>query len=606
MSRIKVLPDIVANKIAAGEVVERPASVVKELVENAVDAGADRITVEVEHGGRRRIRVADTGIGMGREDALLSIERHATSKIVDAEDIERITTLGFRGEALPAIVSVSRAVIETRRKEDDFGTRLVIEGGVLKDVTDVGRNVGTMVEVSGLFYNVPARRKFLRAEDTEVRYIKRIMYDIAVSSPVIHLSLVSGDREIFRHHATVDRVEMLRQVFGPSLTKLMLPLDEIDADGVTVTGFIGGIDAARKTSSHQYLVVNGRPIVSRAVSRAVQQGYGPGLAPGMFPAFVLYLEAQPDRFDVNVHPTKREIRIHREYPVTQAIRQAVHGTVQTLAAAPDLGGAYQGDEYFTTGSRPITVYSPPPDRWHRDVQRSATQPAQSGAGDAQESLSLPRESGRPDATPATIDATNAARPDTVPEFYEGPAFWQLKDMYIVTAVKEGALIIDQHVAHERILFEEILDHLQGREVSAQQLLFPMVLDFSAADWEVLEPMMPFLERVGFGVREFGERTVFVDAVPSWYHGAEDDTIFQEYIDEMRLHGRISSGYMEKVAAAVACRSAVKAGTPLSQEEMRSLVDRLFATREPFACPHGRPVVVKLTMDELGRRFGRGS
>jgi DNA mismatch repair protein MutL len=604
MSRIKVLPDIVANKIAAGEVVERPASVVKELVENAVDAGADRITVEIENGGRRRIRVADTGIGMGREDALLSIERHATSKIIDAHDIDRITTLGFRGEALPSIVSVSRAVIETRRKEDDFGTRLVIDGGVLKDVTDVGRDVGTMVEISGLFYNVPARRKFLRAEDTEIRYIKRIMQDIAVSAPALHLSLVSGDRELFRHHATVDRVEMLRQVFGPSLTKLMLPLEETDADGVTVTGFIGGLDAARKTSSHQYLVINGRPIVSRGVSRAVQQGYGHGLAQGLFPAFVLYLEAEPDRFDVNVHPTKREIRIHREYPVTQAIRLAVHATVQTLAAAPDLGGVHQGDDHFDTGSRPITVYSPPPDRWHHDVPRATPPPPQPDDGPPQESLALPRDTGLSDAMPASPATPSAARSDTMPEFYEGPAFWQLKDMYIVTAVKEGALIIDQHVAHERILFEEILDHLQGRETSSQQLLFPLVLDFSAADWEVLEPMLPLLERVGFGVREFGERTVFVDAVPSWYHGAEDDSIFQEYIDEMRLHGRISSGYMEKVAAAVACRSAVKAGTPLSQEEMRSLVDRLFATREPFACPHGRPVVVKLTMDELGRRFGR--
>ncbi len=597
MARIKVLSDIVANQIAAGEVVERPASVVKELVENAIDAGADRITVEIENGGRRRIRVADNGSGMGREDALLCIERHATSKISDVDDLDRIATLGFRGEALPSIVAVSKTVIETRRREDDFGTRLVIEGGVLRDVADAGRDPGTVVEVSGLFYNVPARRKFLKSEDVELRHIKRILSDTAVSAPGLHLSLSSGGIELFACHGTTDRAETLRQVFGDSLAKLMVPV-EAEADGITVAGFVGTPDAARKTSSHQYIIVNGRPIVSRTIARAVQQAYGPALAGGMFPSFVLYLETDPGRVDVNVHPTKREIRIRDEYPFLDELRRAVAGVLRTMEAAPAFSGPDISGEMRGTVT-PVTVYSPPPDRWHRDMPRADATGSVPGTRPDTVQQSLPLTQAPPPARGEPVGSGDE------PEIWEGPALWQLKDTYILTAVREGALIIDQHVAHERILFEEILGQLKGGDTASQQLLFPLVLDFSVADWDVLEPMLPLLDRIGFGIREFGERTVLVDAVPAWYRGGQDEALFREYIDEMRLHGRISSGFVEKVAAAVACRSAVKAGNPLSQEEMRSLVDRLFATREPFVCPHGRPVVVRLTMDELNRRFGRG-
>ncbi len=584
-----------ANKIAAGEVVERPASVVKELVENSIDAGSSKITVDVEGGGRRLIRVSDNGTGMGREDALLSIERHATSKIRDISDIDNIMTLGFRGEALPSIISVSKTVIDTKRKEDVFGTRLVIDGGVLRDVTDVGRDAGTVVEVKNLFYNIPVRRKFLRTENTELKHIKSILYNVVVSSPGLFLTLSSEGREIFSYKGTTDCVEMLRQVLGKTMTELMVPV-EFNAEGVEVEGFLGKPEMARNTGIHQYIIINGRPVSSKSIARAVRDGYGSTVVRGMFPVFVLYFEIEPSRIDVNVHPTKREIRIHREFVILEALRENISHTMQSMPAAPDLGRS-QRDFYDSTGStKPITVYNPPPDNWYPEILRS--QSDGSAVTDSQTMLSIPAK--RAPAQPEELSPGRAK--DEI--LYETPSFWQLKDRYIIATVKEGAIIIDQHVAHERILYENILEHFKGRQASAQQLLFPLTLDFPAADYDILEPMIPFLNRIGFGVQEFGERTVMVDAVPAWYKGAEDENIFSDYIDEMRIHGKITSGYIEKLAAAVACRSAIKAGQPLKQEEMQYLIDGLFATSSPFVCPHGRPIIVKLTLDELDRRFGR--
>ena len=603
--KIKILPDVVANKIAAGEVIERPASVVKELVENAIDAGADRISVTIENGGRRLVRVSDNGFGMSREDAMLSIERHATSKIADVEDIDHITTLGFRGEALPSIASVSKTVIETRRREDDFGVRLTIDGGILRNVTDTGRDEGTVLEVRNLFFNVPARRKFLRTEETEIRYIKAILYGIVVSNPGIHISLESDGRELFSYQGG-DRDGMFRQVFGKSLAERMIPL-EFSQDDFTVQGLIGRPDDARKTGTLQYIIVNGRPIASRGLARAVLDGYGGTMARGMFPPYALYIETDPGRVDVNVHPTKREIRMHREFVVQQAIREHVAIAVGGLSAAPEM--REQGPMRQHPGRlQPVAVYNPPLYRWQPDIPRVSD--ASPPDPDHQTALAL-EDNRRPNHMEGIGTSTSPSAPvspgigePVETGIYEGPAFWQLKNRYIITSMKEGALIIDQHVAHERILYEEVLAHFRGRKPTAQQLLFPVVADFSAADYDIMSQMIPLLNQIGFGIREFGERSVIVDAVPAWFTSREDEKMFDEFIDEMRLHGRITSGYLEKLAAAIACRAATKSGKPLNQDEMHYLVDTLFATKEPFVCPHGRPTVIRLTIEELDRRFGR--
>jgi DNA mismatch repair protein MutL len=593
LAKVKVLPDIVANKIAAGEVVERPASVVKELVENAVDAGATAIIVEIQDGGKRLIRVSDNGEGMGSDDALLAIERHATSKIQSVEDIENIVTLGFRGEALPSIVSVSRAVIDTRREGDTFGTRLVIEGGVLKQVSDIGRDRGTDVEIRNLFYNLPARRKFLSTEATELKHIRGILYDYAVASPGISLSLVSNGSEIFLFRGCVSRGEMLQYIFGETLADLMVPL-KVSVEGTEISGFIGKPESARASGINQYIVMNSRPIRSRTISRAVIEGYGPTVARGMFPPFVLYFETDPSRVDVNVHPTKREVRIHREFPLLQALRETVAEAIQSMAAAPELTAPRWPFSDYRQKTTPITMYNPPDDHWQNDIPRVPQKPGI----ESQTGMIFPStESGSLNGnfSPGFTESVQS---------YESPSFWQLKDKYIITTVKEGAIIIDQHVAHERILYEETLGHIQGRHAPAQQLLFPLTLDFSAADFDILVQMIPFLNQIGFGVREFGDRSIIVDAIPSGMTEFGEGRIFSEFIEEMRIHGKITSGYMEKFAAAVACRSAIKAGKPLNQVEMQYLVDKLFATRSPFVCPHGRPTIVKLTLEELDRRFGR--
>ncbi len=597
MNKIKILSDVVANKIAAGEVVERPASVVKELVENAVDAGADAVAVSVEGGGRRLIRVSDNGEGMTHDDALLSIDRHATSKISSSEDIERIITLGFRGEALPSIVSVSKAVIETRTKSETFGTRLVINGGELRNVTETGRDPGTDVEIRNLFFNMPAWRKFLRTESTELKHIKSVTYEAAVANPGISFTLISENRKLFAFKKCKDYGEMLPQIFGKTLSDHMLPLEAI-VDNVEVRGWFGKPETS-STAYNQYVIVNGRPVKSRSIVKAVYDGYGPALQRGLFPAFAIYLNIDPVRVDVNMHPAKREIRIHREFMLLQGLTAQIAELMGSRGAMPDLSGYREPASGTRNGSgTPVTVYNPPDDRWYRDEVRS-----RGNAHFAGEALSAQ----------TTMTFAGLSQPSVRPEIqaqepvsvrFEGPTFIQLDNTYIITTIREGAIIVDQHVAHERILYEEILENLRGKSASAQQLLFPITFDFSVAEWDVLEPMLPHLNTIGFGIRRFGERSVMLDAVPAGMSGCEDGKILFEFIEEMRQHGKITSGYLEKLAAALACRAAVKSGKPLNQSEMQYFIDRLFATGSPFVCPHGRPTMVKLTLDELGRRFGR--
>ncbi len=596
MPKIKILSDIVANQIAAGEVVERPASVVKELVENAIDACADSVTVEIEGGGRRLIRVSDNGVGMSRDDALLSLERHATSKIENISDIENIVSLGFRGEALSSIISVSKVVIDTKTKDNVFGTRLVINGGILKNVSDIGRDEGTDVEVKNLFFNMPARRKFLKSEDTELKHIKRILYDTAVATPGVSMKLISDGRERFAFEKCSARKETLPRIFGTTISRLMVPMN-LSLEGVEIEGFLGKPETA-STRFNQYIIVNGRPVKSRSILQAVLNAYGPRLVKGMYPAFVLYFEIDPHRVDVNIHPAKREIRIHRDFVIVQALRDAIAQVFQTMDGAPEFGDTPKNLMDFKRSETPITIYNPPDEKWYKDAKRADSSSHRMDSEFSQTGFSFPTETGQTqmEKSPAGAEAVE-------PQF-EGPVFMQLNDMYIITTIKEGAIILDQHIAHERILYEEILENLRGKPAAAQQLLFPLTLDFSAADYDIIEPMLSFLNKIGFGIREFGERSVMVDAIPSGMTRFEDGGILNEFIEEMRVHGKITSGYLEKLAAALACRSAIKAGKPLNQNEMQYLVDKLFATKSPFVCPHGRPTIVKLTVEELNRRFGR--
>jgi DNA mismatch repair protein MutL len=596
MAKIKILKDDVINKIAAGEVIERPASVVKELIENSLDAGASEVIVEVMDGGKRLIRISDNGTGMSHDDVLLSIERHATSKIENISDIENIVTLGFRGEALPSIVSVSNAVVTTKAKDTNLGTRLIIDGGVIREVTDIGREQGTDIEIKNLFFNLPARRKFLTSNENELLHIKNIVYETIASSPGVSVKLMSDGKESFSYRGCRDKRDMLRYLLGESLAGHMVPV-AMTVDRVRVEGFIGKPETARKSAAHQYIVMNGRPVRSKSILRAVYQGYGAVLIKGLVPPFVLYFEAEPSRIDVNVHPTKREIRIHREFIILQALTKMVTETFQNIGSAPDIDRPYEIRTGYSRGGTPVTLYNPPDFKWYKDVPRGAS----SEDNHEQYGQIQLEYTGEEQHRGMIRESSGEVRE---PALYEGPQFWHLKDRYIITTIKEGGLIIDQHVAHERILYEDILGQFTGKDAPSQRLLFPATFDFSADDYDVLQPMIPFLNRIGFGIREFGVRSVIIDSIPSWHKEFGDGKILLEFADEMRIHGKITSGYSEKLAAAIACRSAIKAGEPLTQEEMRYLVDRLFATSAPFVCPHGRPTMVRLTLDELDRRFGR--
>ncbi len=564
MSKIRILPEHIVNKIAAGEVVERPASVVKELVENSLDAGASSVDVLVRKGGRELIQVADDGEGMSREDALLALSRHATSKITSEKDLEAIATLGFRGEALPSIAAVSRLTLSTKRKGDLAGTQIAVEGGVLKDVREVGRDVGTTVEVRDLFFNTPARRKFLRSTETELRHITQVVTELALSHPEVAFSLSHGNRRLMVLPKREGLLARMEDIFGRERMAKVVPVS-FRTKGIQIEGAVGLPELARRSSSSQFLLVNGRPIVHRNLSHAVYLGYGELLPKETSPFFVLSLRIDPKAVDVNVHPTKREVRFSDEKAVFDAVVQAVKSALQSEAVVP-----------------PLKYPEPHP---RAEGVREAVEKYLTRAQQIPLSLELPQ-------------------PEEEPKEHRSVPLWQAHNRYIFAQVKNGIIIVDQHAAHERVLYEEALRNLSGEKPRSQQLLFPAVLTLSPVEMRFLEESGPLLESLGFSIRILGRDVVAVDAVPAglgarWRDGA----LLSELIGEL-AEGGTGTGLKEKLAAAYSCHAAIKAGEPLSPRQMQQLIDQLFATEQPFVCPHGRPTLIRVPLEDLDRQFGR--
>ncbi len=566
--RVKVLPDDLVNKIAAGEVVERPASVVKELVENSIDAGATRITIEVKAAGGRLIRVADNGTGMSSEDAVLALKRHATSKLQNDSSLTDILTLGFRGEALPSIASVSQLTLETRQAEDVAGTKVVAEAGVIKDVSAVGRDTGTTVTVQNLFFNTPARRKFLKAEGTEMRHITVVVSNLALAYPEISFRLLHEERELLhldRHDSYRARAE---EIFGKTLLEQTVPL-LFRSEGIGIEGILGKPKIAKTSRAHQLFFVNGRPIVSRILTHAVIAGYGSLLPKDAHPFFLIFLHLDPHIVDVNVHPTKKEVRFSKEGFIHDQLFRAVRRSLHTGEIIPEV-------------------------RLEETAGLQRLRPAAQQA-----SFSFPRAEfaqGEVGRQPAAEQRIAEQQPPV--------SMWQLHQKYILAHIKNGLIVVDQHAAAERVIYEEVMENLGGKPGTAQQLLFPLVLELTPAQLQVMEDIVPLLELMGFGIREFGPGTVVVDAIPAglkhWGHGE----ILVEIIDEVLNSGGVSFGIKQRLAASYACKAAIKAGDKLLAEEMQALIDRLFATGEPFTCPHGRPTLVKIPLEEFDHRFGR--
>ena len=564
LRRVAILSDAVANQIAAGEVVERPASVVKELVENAIDAGARQVRIELEQGGKSLIVVSDDGSGMNRQDAVLALDRHATSKIVAASDLVGVQTFGFRGEALPAIASVSRFTLLT--SDGGEGSELSVTGGRLDNVADAVRQRGTTVTVRGLFFNTPARRKFLRSVGSEARAASEAVATLALAHPTVGFELVVDGDTRLQVPPGQDEAARLAGVWGPHLTGTLVPV-QYASGPLAVSGFAQRPGDAAPTGRRTQLFVNGRPFRDPFLIRAAEAGYRSAIHPGDRPSLLLHLAVDPADVDVNVHPAKLEVRFRDRIAVERVAEEAIRHALGGLAAAV-----------------PVGEWRPFPD----SHQPSAVSPQ------------VPPE--RSEGSTATQDSLFA--PSAPPASFSAPV-WQLFQSYIVFEGADSFVIVDQHSAHERVLFEEVMAQLRTGGAASQRLLLPETTELTDEELEALEAHRETIELIGFQVEPFGGRSVVLHAVPAPHPRFDGLACFRELVADL-ARGRFGgwANRLERFGATYACRAAVKAGMPLGEEEMRRLLFRLFETRLPPHDVHGRSTIVQLPREELERRFGR--
>ncbi len=573
MGRVHILPDAVADQIAAGEVVERPASVVKELVENALDAGATDVAVDLEGGGRTRIRVADNGCGMDREDAVLALDRHATSKISRAADLVGVRTYGFRGEALPAIASVSHFTLETAPAPGGSGTRVVVRGGRVDEVAPVARQPGTTVTVERLFFNTPARRKFLRVARTETRAAVEALTLLALGRLDVAFRLESEGRMLLDAPRAERPGDRIRALFGAALEGQLLPV-AWSAGPLRVGGFVQRPADARPTGRKAYLFVNGRPFRDPFLVRASEAGCRGALDPGSRPTVVLTLELPGDEVDVNVHPAKLEVRFRDRFFVERTVEEAVREAIRPLAAAAVVRGAGAADVEGGGRWRP-----------------GALDPAARAAGPA--GSAVPLSFFAPDVGTAPERATPRR------------GLLQVFDTFILMETPDGVAIIDQHSAHERVLYERAIAELSGGEAAAQRLLLPFTIRLEPKELEAVEAYGELLARIGYEVAPFGGDAVIAHAVPNPHPRFDAPRCLEELVADL-ARGRFGAlnNRLERFAATYACRAAVKAGDRLEPAELERLVERLFACTLPPHDVHGRPTIVQLPRAEIERRFGR--
>jgi len=557
-ARVQLLAGHVADQIAAGEVVERPASVVKELVENALDAGAQAVRVDLEDGGKTLIRVSDDGAGMDREDARLALQRHATSKIRTATDLIGVATLGFRGEALPAIASVSRVELETSNDAEGGATRLRLIGGKLDGEDESARQRGTTVTVRGLFYNTPARRKFLRATATETRAAVEALTVLALTRPDVAYSLTSDGRVLLDCPPATRLIDRVRALWGGELADTLVAVSH-RAGPLEVTGLVQRPAQARPAGRKGYVFVRGRPIRDPFTLRAAEAGYRSTIAPGDRPSLLLFLDLPGDAVDVNVHPAKLEARFRDKFFVERVVEEAVKEALAPLEAAFPLGGV---------GGSGL------------------------GAGEFAGGISVPLE----------LFSAGALGPSPEPRT---PPLLQVFDTYILFQTDGGVAIVDQHSAHERVLYEDVMRQLSGDGAPAQRLLLPLTLDFAPAELDAIEAHRELLARIGYEIEPFSGRSIVVHTAPNPHPRFEAARCLQELVADL-AGGRFGGwqNRLERFAATYACRAAIKAGQTLDVDEMRQLIVRLLAATLPAHDVHGRPSMVQLPKEELERRFGR--
>lgn len=622
MGKIRLLPEALACQVAAGEVVERPASVVKELVENSLDAGASNIEVRVQRGGIALIRVTDDGCGMNRDDALMCLERNATSKIRTKEDLAAITTLGFRGEAIPSIASVSKFRLATREPGALTGTEVIITGGKLERVNDCGEPPGTQIEVRSLFFNLPARRKFLRTEATEYAHLEQVLKTQAIAHEAVRFSLVRDERLAFQLPATTSLRERIGGLVGSDLASRLLEIEPLEQKGVKVRGYIGPPGMGRGDRRQQLTFLNGRPVEAAIVSRALREGYHTALMKGQYPVTFLFLETDPSAVDVNVHPAKREVRFHDGYAVQDAIVAAVSRTLRERMTRPVSGVGLTGAATSLPGTvevqeeliEPAAVYSTPrldprPAALFTSLERQRHEQRVAEEGPvADPTLSIP--------APVAV-SPEAAEIPVAPSVPEAPAAEKPKasdyrvigvlgKLYVLLEAKEGLVLMDQHAAHERVLFEELRRRMESEGAPSQRLLAPLMVDLTPRDFDLVSRHLDTLERLGFSAEPFGGNTLKLDALPSFLKRDDPAAFLHEVIREIRVASdRMSSLRLgEDLIATTVCRAAVKANDTLKEPELRRLLEDLLACDMPYCCPHGRPTLIQIGYTELERKFGR--
>jgi len=584
--RIHKLPDDLANQIAAGEVVERPASVVKELVENAIDAAARRITVAVEYGGKRRIRVEDDGIGMSAEDARLCLERHATSKIARADDLAAIATLGFRGEALPSIASVSRFTLRTRARGETAGTEIRVVGGQVEPATAVGAPEGTAITVEDLFFNLPARRKFLKSDAAESAHVSKVVTQLALCHPEVGFTLTSGGRQVLQCPPARTLADRLFQIYGdrPDLIAV-----DRESHGVRLSGVVAALADQGPTRGPQHVFVNRRVVRDKTIAHAILDAYQAASIKERSPEVHLFLDVPLDRVDVNVHPTKAEVRFADQSLVHEVVRRGL-GDALGRAGMPVLPPAALAPAVGAPGP-PVGM-------------RGWTAPGPGWAVMAPWAGHVP--AGYPSLEPAWPAAGEGVHDASVGVERPLEPLGQFRHTFIVAVDDDGIVIVDQHVAHERVLYERILERLTDAPLERQGLLLPMVLDLPGAGHGALLARTADLARFGFDVEDFGGTSVRVLTVPALLAPADADRALRALAEDLEGddRGLVAEQAVKQIAATMACHAAVKAHDPLTPEKMRHILEELRATAYSTVCPHGRPVMFRISRRELERRFER--
>lgn len=617
MSKIAILPENLANKIAAGEVVQRPESVVKELMENAIDAGSTLIEVLIKRAGKVLIQVIDNGEGMLEEDVILSIQKHATSKISTLEDLDAIKTLGFRGEALSAIAAVSQLEIKTETHVDELGTMLRVEESQIN--TEKGSfSKGTSIAVKNLFFNTPGRRNFLKTDTTELKHIINTFTKLALSNPQIAFKLFVDDELTYDlNSGTLEK--RIEEIFGEEMRDALIPVHE-ETDYISLTGFIGKPSLLKKSKGEQYLFLNNRFVQSKQINHAVFTGYENVLEKGDYPFFILFLSIDYKRVDVNVHPSKLEVRFDDEKDIYNFVLAVIKKSLASFDLVPSL--TFQSESFSGSEEKLRINSSQRIESQDFSDRPTSNQNSYKPKAYSDNEIDLLFGSLRKNVDTKSIPSNDKMPFDT--DLPEAPKqqqtvirrsdeddsnttfIIQLHNKYILSQIKTGLMIIDQHVAHERILYEKALQLFEANFPFSQQLIFSKTLEVDPATYSLIRELYPHLSNLGFTLKFFSKNTIVIEGIPQEVKQGTEEKILFEMLEEYHINEREKkiTDAKDNIAKSYSCKTAIKAGDKLSEKEMRLLIDQLFATSMPYVCPHGRPIVVKISLEEFDRRFGR--